>query len=827
MRSRQIRVRGVVQGVGFRPNAWRLAKQCGLVGDVCNDGEGVLIRAWGDAGSLDEFARRLRTEAPLLARIDSVEIDDMPLRGAVPPAFAIVASRRGNVRTAIVADAAACTECLADIAAAGNRRHRYAFTNCTHCGPRLSIVQTLPYDRRRTTMHAFAMCAACKAEYADPADRRFHAQPTACPDCGPRLWLEDAAGRTLASDPDTAFSQARQAIDAGRIVAIKGLGGYQLACDALDADAVARLRQRKRRHDKPLALMARDVTMVQRYCEVSAEARKLLSSAAAPIVVLPATDSEKVAPQVAPAVGSLGFMLPNTPLHHLLLAGLDRPIVLTSGNVSDEPQCTEDGDARRRLEPIADLLLVHDRGIANRIDDSVVRVVAGQARVLRRARGYAPAPIALPRGFERAPALLAMGGELKNTFCIVADGQATVSQHIGDLESAAAYVDYKKQLDLYASMFEHEPTLIAVDRHPEYLSSKHGRELAEAGGTRLEGVQHHHAHVAACLAENGRPLDAPAVLGVVLDGLGWGSDGEIWGGEFLLADYRGFERLARLKPVPMIGGAQAIREPWRNTYAHLLEAVGWAGFERELGGHELHRFLAGRPRAALDSMLDARINCPAASSCGRLFDAVAAALDVCRERAGYEGQAAVELEALAERASPDAAHAGYPFAMSSAATSAAMSDAAADAASGPAEALVELDPAPMWRALLADLGRAVPREAVALRFHRGLAHAVTRMVRRLAGSPHARRFDTVALSGGVFQNALLLELVLDELRASDFEVLTHRRVPSNDGGLSLGQAAVAAARALHRSEGGMARDIEAQPAPPVTVAASRKEPACA
>ncbi len=783
--GRAIRVRGMVQGVGFRPTVWRLARRCGVGGDVRNDGEGVLIHAWGSAADLDDFTALLSAEPPPLARVDAVLVTALTDRGAAarPRDFSIVASGSGAVHTAVVPDAATCADCLAEIRDPADRRHGHAFANCTHCGPRLSIVEGVPYDRAGTTMRAFAMCAVCRREYDDPADRRFHAQPTCCPACGPHLWLEDADGRHLADDPAGALSGARAALLSGHIVAVKGVGGFHLACDALDGRAVDRLRARKRRDAKPLALMARDLGVVRRHAAVSAEAAALLSGAAAPIVILPARGCEPVAAAVAPGVKSLGFMLPHTPLHHLLLQGIERPIVMTSGNVSDEPPCTDNDEARRRLVGIGDVFLLHDRGIANRVDDSVMRSIADAPRMLRRGRGHAPAPLALPPGFERAPELLAMGGELKNTFCLVKDGQAVLSQHIGDLESAPAHADYRRNLALYGATFAHRPVAIAVDLHPEYLSTKLGRAQAESGDLRLEPVQHHHAHVAACLAENGRPLAARPVLGIALDGLGLGDDGSLWGGEFLLADYRGYVRLGRFRPVPLLGGAQAVREPWRSTYAHLCAAVGWPAFVVEHAGSPLHVDLAARPLAGLDSMLAAGVNSPPASSCGRLFDAVAATLGVCRDRVAYEGQAAIELEALAEEATLEVSDAGYPFA-----------DGAPDL-----QGLVEVDPAPMWRALLADLTAKAAASTIAARFHRGLAIAVVRMACRLAaGAAPAARFDTVALSGGVFQNALLFEAVQAGLQAAGFQVLAHSKVPNHDGGLALGQAAVAAARAIDR-----------------------------
>lgn len=767
--AERIRVRGAVQGVGFRPTVWRLANELRLRGWVGNDGQGVVMLVGGAAAAIETFVSQLALNAPPLARIEAIEreaANELPEEGE----FRIVASAGGTVATSVAADAATCPECLAEIADPASRRFGYPFTNCTHCGPRLSIVEAIPYDRANTTMRDFELCPACGAEYGDPADRRFHAQPTACPVCGPRVWVE-AAPPPLQGE---GVATAAALIASGRTVAIKGLGGFQLACDAGNEHAVARLRDRKQRERKPFALMARDIDAVRRYCAVSDAEAALLQSPAAPIVILDATGPERVASWVAPGVGTLGFMLPNTPLHHLLLQNRDRPIVLTSGNLSDEPQCIDNADARARLGGIADDFLMHDRGIARRVDDSVTRVMAGEARVLRRARGYAPAPIRLPEGFAATPPVLAMGGELKNTFCLLRDGEAIVSHHIGDLADALCHADYTRSIADYQRLFGHDAQIIAVDRHPEYLSRKLGLDVAAQRGLPCVEIQHHHAHLAACLAENGVAADAPPVLGIALDGLGYGGNGELWGCEFLLADYCAYRRLGSLLPAAMPGGTQAIYEPWRNAYAQLFAADRRDALMGQYGDLEILRFLAAKPQALLDGMIAKGINSPRASSCGRLFDAVAAATGVCRERALYEGQAAVEFEALIDRCTMEDVPA-YPFAIRM-------------------EAIPCIDPATMWQALLDDLHRSVPVPTIAARFHLGLAEALTRMAATLAGR-NDRPFDTVALSGGVFQNRVLFELAVARLEQSGFKVLTHRRVPANDGGLALGQAVVAAAQA--------------------------------
>lgn len=784
-RAELVRVRGLVQGVGFRPTVWRLARQHRLRGWVGNDGAGVSIHVCGAVDDMDAFIAALGSGAPALARVDRIERESAASLPA-QTGFRIVASQANGVRTGVASDAATCEACAEEILDPSARRFRYPFTNCTHCGPRLSIIKSIPYDRASTTMRAFPMCGDCAAEYADPADRRFHAQPIACPRCGPRAWLEHADGAPVAIAALTALDQVDAActlLQRDHIVAIKGLGGFQLACDAGNEQAVARLRAGKHRERKPFALMARDLEVVRHYCAIDDAEATLLRSPAAPIVILDVAGPERVACNVAPGVATLGFMLPNTPLHHLLLRRMQRPIVLTSGNRSDEPQCIDNEEAKRQLSGMAEYFLLHDRDIARRVDDSVARVINGDACVSRRARGYAPTTLQLPAGFETAPAILAMGGELKNTFALLRDGQVIVSHHIGDLADARTGSDYQRSLEAYLQLFEHAPRIIAIDRHPEYLSSKFGLEFAQRASLTVTRVQHHHAHIAACLADNGVALDAEPVLGVALDGLGYGDDGSLWGGEFLLADYRVAQRLGTFKPVAMLGGEQAVRQPWRNTYAHLMATMGWAEFAMDFSGLELHRFLAGQPRALLDGMLRSGINCPVASSCGRLFDAAAAAVDVCRHHALYEGQAAIEFEALADRAtlhdeSPESA---YPFAIRRLQSN----------------GLPYVEPLPMWRALLGDSLRATPVPVISARFHKGLAMVIARMVEKLSGREDGRNLiHTVALSGGVFQSRILLEQVTMRLQALEFRVLSHRQLPANDSGLALGQASIVAAQAL-------------------------------
>jgi hydrogenase maturation protein HypF len=764
-----IQVSGVVQGVGFRPTVWRLARECGITGQVWNDAGGVTVQAWGSQAALDRFVVRVQAEPPELARIEAVVRTPNPDMDIIPDDFRIGQSRGGEVRSGVAADAATCPECLAEVLDPEDRRYRYPFTNCTHCGPRLSIVTAIPYDRANTSMVKFPMCRQCRQEYEDPADRRFHAQPNACPECGPQLWLEDSEGRRQESATGCDVIQtAARLLQQGNIVAIKGIGGIHLACDAGNAAAVDRLRQRKHRYHKALALMAMDVAMVSRYAQVSAAESGLLQHRAAPIVVLN-TAGESLPDGIAPGQNTLGFMLPYTPLHQLLLQELQRPIVLTSGNRSDEPQSIDNLDAHERLGNIADYYLLHDRDIVNRLDDSVLRMMDGEPRFLRRARGYAPQPVLLPGDFCSERNILSMGGELKNTFCMLKDGRAVISQHMGDLEDAVTYRDYRNNLQLYRQLFDFVPQLIVVDRHPDYLSTQLGRAMAAQEDLPLVEVQHHHAHIAACMVEHCLSMDSGKVLGIALDGLGYGEDGSIWGGEFLLADYRGYERLAHFQPVPMLGGAQAMREPWRNTFAHLHACLGWGWVAENYAGMDIIQFLEQKPLVTLRSMAEKGLNSPPASSAGRLFDAVAAAIGVCRESAGYEGQAAVELEALAVESFTDQAGRGYGF----------------DFQNG------VMGWSPLWRELLQDLEAGVEPGVMAARFHQGLATAVSATA---AGLCRSQGIDRVVLSGGVFQNRLLLERTSQLLRQERLQVLAPLQLPANDGGLALGQAVIALAR---------------------------------
>ncbi|SFI46562.1 carbamoyltransferase HypF [Albimonas pacifica] len=752
MESRRIRVRGQVQGVGFRPFVWQLARRHGVSGEVLNDPEGVLILAAGPA--LDAFEAALRAEAPPLARVDAIE--SAPHGFAAPPeGFRIAPSRGAGAETRVAPDAATCPACLAEIRSPG-RRQGYAFANCTHCGPRFTILRALPYDRAKTTMAAFPMCPACRAEYEDPADRRFHAQPIACPDCGPRLTLE-VEGRPLPGDP---IAETARLLREGRIVAIKALGGFHLACDAANPAALRTLRERKRRPAKPFALMG-PLETIRRHAHVSEAEAELLMDPAAPVVLL-STLGDGLAPlpaAVAPGMSSLGWMLPATPLHHLLLDAFGGPLVMTSGNLSGEPQAIGDAEARETLGAIADAFLLHDREIARRLDDGVERMTALGPMTLRRARGRAPGTLPLPPGFEGTPQVLACGGQLKSAICLTKNGQALLSHHLGDLDDALTWDEFRRADADMAALFDHRPAAIGCDLHPDFRASRHAAARAEAAALPLLPIQHHHAHLAACLGENAHPLEGAPVAGIVLDGLGLGDDGTVWGGELLLGDYRGFERAAHLRPAPLPGGDGAQREPWRNLLVRLDQA-GMEGAADEM--------LSAHPLALLRQAAARGVNAPLSSSAGRLFDAFASALELVEGAQSYEGEAAMRLEALALRAPAEAAR-PYPFGR--------IDD--------------QIDPAPMFEAWLGDRETGASPAAMAMRFHAGLARAFATPARALVESGRA---CAVALTGGCFQNALLLELTAAALEG--LPLMVHRAVPANDGGLAFGQALVAAARAL-------------------------------
>ena len=768
-----VRVEGTVQGVGFRPFVYRLAHEEALAGHVLNDEQGVLIELEGPGDAVDRLLARLRPEAPPLATIDRIASSALPPTGA--GGFEIRASNRGATADALISpDTATCGDCLRELFDAADRRHRYPFVNCTNCGPRLTIVRGVPYDRALTTMAGFAMCSACLREYRDPADRRFHAQPNACPACGPQVSLVDGAGHAVtvpgARDP---VDGAARRIAAGLIVAIKGLGGYHLACNGADDAAVRALRTRKRREDRPFALMVADAGDAARVIVVGAEEAELLSSPARPIVLAPRRAGTAIADAVAPGSPDLGVMLAYTPLHHVLLAdaaaalGGPAALVMTSGNISDEPIAYCDDDALRRLGDIADIFLLGDRPIETRVDDSVARVVSTgddvrrRAQMLRRSRGHVPAPLVLPHATRRP--LLTCGADLKSTFCLARGHRAWLSHHLGDLEHYPAYASFETGVAHFEELFEIRPEVVAHDLHPDYRSTAYalGRD-----GVELVGVQHHHAHLAACLAEHTDEPEARAA-GAIYDGTGYGTDGTIWGGEILVGGLRAFDRVATIQPIRMPGGAAAIREPWRMACAWLTELRGEAPpVPPGLAGHVDPGVWRTVSRLSAQTTL-----APVTTSMGRLFDAVATLCGFAPV-VTYEGQAAIEFAACARR------DVGTAYELP-----------VRDDLPGPTR--WTLDAGTLVTAVVEDLRTGADVPTVSARFHAAVAAATAQV---LALAADAAGLDTVVLSGGVFQNRRLLEDASARVRRRGLRVLTAERVPCNDGGISFGQAAIAAAR---------------------------------
>jgi hydrogenase maturation protein HypF len=774
MERREITVQGIVQGVGFRPFVHGLAVELGLVGFVKNQSGGVLIQVEGKAVALDRFLTQLETSAPPLSRIEAVAWQWRPPAHDV--AFRIVPSDADATSPIFISpDVAPCDACLAELFDPTDRRYRYPFLNCTHCGPRLTIIRGAPYDRDRTTMASFVMCDACRAEYDDPTNRRFHAQPTACADCGPRLQLQTNKGERIeTSDPLAFFVHA---LNQGKIGALKGLGGFHLVCHACDANAVAELRRRKERDEKPFAVMVSDVHAAEQFCEIGDLERALLQSARRPIVLLRKrtaaaealhTDSRsnrnQIAELVSPGNPYFGVMLPYTPLHHLLLRAVENAaLVMTSGNRSDEPISYLDDEAVSRLGSIADLFLTHDRPIHVRCDDSVTRIIDGSESPIRRSRGYAPEPIKLP--LDCPCPILAVGGQLKGVFALGRDRQAFLSHHMGDLDHWDAYRAFVRDVGLYEQLFGISPRVIVHDLHPDYASTNYARERAASEGVRLVPVQHHHAHMASCMAEHG--LNEP-VIGVSFDGTGYGTDGAIWGGEFLVGDYTHFRRAAYLRYVGMPGGDKAIHEPWRMAFAHVRDA----DCERS----PLDGRIPATTRKTLATMLDRGFNAPQTSSAGRLFDAVASLVGI-RDRVSFEGQAAVQLEWLATEAGSEDS---YPFEIER-----------PHAPSGERAAIV--DTRPVIRAVVEDVNRGLPTGRIARRFH----STIVSIIERTCGALRKEtEIEAVVLSGGVFMNALIAREAAHSLLNAGFRVYQHHLVPPNDGGLCLGQLAVAAASSV-------------------------------
>jgi len=746
---RRFLISGIVQGVGFRPFVFRRAGELGLSGWVRNIPAGVEMEAQGTAEALDAFQHALAHDLPPLAVVTSSSAEDIP--PVEECGFVILPSADGEKNIQVAPDSALCGDCLAELFDPADRRYRYPFITCTNCGPRYSIITGIPYDRPRTTMAAFPLCPACKGEYDDPADRRFHAQPIACPTCGPRLRLLDADAQPVA-ERDDALVRAVELLHAGQILAVKGIGGYHLAVDACNPEAVRRLRERKKRDEKPFAVMAADLATARRLVVLGPMEERLLTGPESPIVIAAKAPDCPVDRLVAPANGWLGLMLPYAPLHHLLMRDHFQALVMTSGNISDEPVAFEDRDALGRLNAIADYFLVHDRPIHIRSDDSVMRVFQGKPLFYRRARGYAPRAVRLPFGTQP---LLAVGAELKGAVCLVQGEQAFLSQHIGDLQNSSTCDAFRHTIRHLAGILEITPRSVACDLHPDYLSSVHAAET----GLPLTRVQHHHAHLAACMAENG--LDGQ-VIGIIFDGTGLGQDGTVWGGEFLVGGYDGFERAGNFLPVPLAGGDAAVREPWRMALAWLHRSLGNGAFDLD---HPAARRLDDAQKGIFAAMLERGINAPLTSSCGRLFDAAAAVLDV-RQAVSYDGQAAIELEALAEGAEVLGTY--------------------SCGITGDERLIVDF--APLFADLLADRAAGADTAAMAYRFHATVARAAVDVCTRIAGKSG---LDRVVLSGGVFQNRLLTEMIYTGLFDRGLQVFTHRLVPPNDGGIALGQAAIA------------------------------------
>jgi hydrogenase maturation protein HypF len=760
MERRAIEIRGIVQGVGFRPFVFSLATRYHLGGFVKNQTGNVFIEVEGDAATLDCFLADLAGKTPPLAQIEHLSWETRTPLGEQQ--FRIEQSDADAEGPIFISpDVATCPDCLAELFDPTDRRFGYPFLNCTNCGPRLTIIRGAPYDRPRTTMASFPMCRACRAEYDNPTDRRFHAQPTACADCGPRLELRDAAGKPIvAGDLLTVFLDA---LRAGRIGALKGLGGYHLACDARNASAVAELRRRKHRDEKPFAVMVQDIAAAEALCEVSDGERELLLSPRRPIVLLRKHNATGLADDISPRNPWLGVMLPYTPLHHLLLRSANgMPLVMTSGNRSDEPIAYEDDEAVEKLAGIADLFLIHNRPIHVRCDDSVTRVVDGLELPVRRSRGYAPRPIVLP--IECPRPILAVGGQLKATFALGRGGQAFLSHHMGDLDYYEAYCAFVRDIDLYEELFAVQPECVVHDLHPDYVTTRYAQERAAKQGSKLLTVQHHHAHMVSCMIEHG--IREP-VIGVTFDGTGFGTDGTVWGGEFLVGDHRQFRRAAHFRYVGMPGAEKAIREPWRMAVAHLLDA----GIREA----PLKARLLRLQWETIERMLDRRFQTPLTSSAGRLFDAVASLAGVA-DRVSYEGQAAVQLEWLASQA---ALAGSYPFAIEQAWVPCL------------AELMFRIDTRPLIRAVAEESSRMVDAAVIARRFHSTLVDVIAHVCSLIR---ETTRLGVVVLSGGVFLNALLTSEVCRRLEADGFRVYRHCLVPPNDGGLSLGQVAIAAAQ---------------------------------
>ncbi|MGA8849727.1 MAG: carbamoyltransferase HypF [Dehalococcoidia bacterium] len=791
LKSASISVRGIVQGVGFRPFVYGLAVKHNLKGWVYNTSEDVRIEVEGAVEAIKQFERELKEKAPPLAHIENITIEYHPPRGYKNFEIRQSQAQAGKYQL-ISPDVATCQACLGELLNPEDRRHRYPFTNCTNCGPRFTIIEDMPYDRPKTTMRYFQMCPQCQVEYDNPLDRRFHAQPNACPKCGPQVELIDNQGN-LVTDSNP-IAAAGQLLKEGKIVAIKGLGGFLLACDATNDIVVKTLRQRKKRSSKPFAIMVATVDEAKNHCYISPEEEKLLTSPQSPIVLMRWKEASSVSREVAPDLRFLGVMLPYTPLHHILLRDTGRPLVMTSGNLSEEPIARDNDEALRRLSGIADYFLIHNRDIYSRYDDSVAMVERGTSQLIRRARSYAPYPIRL--SFE-AKQVLGCGAEEKNTFCLTKDNYAFLSQHIGDMENMETLEHFDSTISLYKRLFHIEPEIIAHDLHPDYLATKYARELGESG-IKLVPVQHHHAHIASCLADNG--LESP-VIGVAFDGTGMGADGNIWGGEFLVADYRNFRRVGHLEYLPLPGGAAAIKRPYRTAIGYVLTLLGEDALNaviatlNEVKGKPSQLASIGQVTEVeievIKRQIERKINSPLSSSMGRLFDAISALLGV-RGEIDYEGQAAVELEmaALASYGKEPSSVIARPVPSEVRELDEAISS---NNESYPYRIVEDkgiriVRLRDLLSAVIEDLRQGVSKGRISVKFHNTVAQMINEMCHLIADETGITQ---VALSGGVFQNRLLLRKTISLLESSGFQVFTHRQVPCNDGGISLGQAVIA------------------------------------
>ena len=749
MKRAEIEITGIVQGIGFRPYIYKLAQERLIRGWVLNNEKGVFIDAESEDGNLHQFIQDIPALAPPLARIESFQVRHLEPFGYTT--FEIRKSAEAQEKFVLISpDVATCDQCFSELSSPKNFRYRYPFINCTLCGPRFTIIKDIPYDRHKTTMASFVMCPVCQREYEDPWDRRFHAQPNACPSCGPSLLLEDKEGKEVPEDP---IEKTLDLLSKGSIIAIKGLGGFHLACDVRNQGVVSSLRSRKFREDKPFAVMCRNIEEVKKHCEINKEEEKLLLSVERPIVILRRKENSAIAHAVAPYQDTLGVMLPYSPLHHLLLNGPLKTLVMTSGNVSDEPISYKNEEAFHRLPKIADYFLFHNREIHMRCDDSVTRIVEGKPYILRRSRGYVPFPIKLPYPLEM---ILACGGELKNTFCLTRGQYAFMSHHIGDLENLETLTSFEEGIEHFKRLFYIQPKAVVYDLHPDYLSTQYALSMPDIPKI---GAQHHHAHIVSAMAENEVEGD---VIGVALDGTGFGLDGTIWGGEFLKANLKDFDRLAHLRKVPMPGGFMAIKEPWRIAMVYLLDAFGDEASQLRI---DLMRRIDFQKWDILKRAIEKKINSPWTSSMGRLFDAISSLLSI-RDEVHYEGQAAIELEMIADHKVKEE----YPFTIHK-------ND----------EPMV-VDPTEMTKGIVSDLTNGTSSSKISGKFHQTIARLIIETCKIIRTKEGLNR---VVLSGGVFQNIFLLSLVTRGLRDSGFEVYTHHLVPTNDGGISLGQAVIA------------------------------------